>query len=59
MSQYFAFTINNYTEEMLENAKKWIALSCEHGLMGKEKGKLNGTPHIQGCFTYISYISYT
>lgn len=44
----WCFTLNNYTEEELENISKMVtAETAEFAVIGKEKGE-NGTPHLQG-----------
>lgn len=47
---YFAFTLNNYTENDIEKLKNFAVAKCYRMMWGYEKGDLNGTPHIQGCF---------
>ena len=47
---YFAFTLNNYTEEQVETIKTFIANKCYRGMIGFEIAPTTGTPHLQGCF---------
>lgn len=47
---YFAFTLNNYTEEQELKLKSFIINECYRGMWGYEKGDLKNTPHLQGCF---------
>lgn len=50
-TRYFAFTINNYSEEE-ENLIQKFAKSeyCLHLCYGREIAPTTGTKHLQGCF---------
>jgi len=42
----FCATVNNYTDECVENMKKFISEYCSYGVFGYEVGE-SGTPHLQ------------
>jgi len=45
------FTVNNYSEEELQNLKFHIYDQCIYGIVGREVGE-HGTPHLQGYCEY-------
>ncbi|ORX78299.1 hypothetical protein BCR32DRAFT_247260 [Anaeromyces robustus] len=51
MSRYYAFTLNEYTEEQ-EQKLQDLAKDTKfmHLLYGREKAPTTGTKHLQGCF---------
>lgn len=49
-SRAWCFTVNNYTNEQLEEMK---AIECTYIVLGKEVGK-SGTPHIQGYVEFMN-----
>jgi len=51
---YFAFTLNNYSEEQESKLKNFVINHCYRGMWGYEKGDLKETPHLQGCFQLFS-----
>lgn len=44
------WTLNNYTDQDVEDFK---ALECKYMCFGKEIGKENGTPHLQGMTNFV------
>lgn len=48
-SRAWVVTINNYTDEQYEDVKEYIS-KTEYGIVGKEIGEQNGTPHLQIYF---------
>ncbi|ADD62471.1 replication-association protein [Cyclovirus NG12] len=44
----FVFTLNNYTEDQYQKCVEFISTKCKYGIVGKEVGEENGTPHLQG-----------
>lgn len=44
----WVFTVNNYSDEDIENIKAYITEHCKYGIFGKEIGPSCGTPHLQG-----------
>ncbi|ORX63276.1 hypothetical protein BCR32DRAFT_251666 [Anaeromyces robustus] len=46
---YFAFTLNNYTEENITQIKEFAKIHCARLMFGYETSE-SGTPHLQGCF---------
>jgi len=50
---YYAFTLNKYSEEQVDKLKHFIINKCYRGMWGYEKGDLNQTPHLQGCFQLL------
>lgn len=51
-SRGWTWTFNNYTEEEYNNIIEWSQCHTEKYVVGKEVGKLNGTPHLQGYFYF-------
>lgn len=50
----WCFTWNNYTEEDWEQIKKYVDTQTQYYIVGKEEGKLNNTPHLQGYIYYAN-----
>lgn len=48
-SRTFVFTINNYTEELIEKLKQE---ECKYLIFGKEIAPTTGTPHLQGYIVF-------
>jgi len=48
-SRNFCFTINNYTEDVLNSI---LDADCTYIIVGKEKGEECGTPHLQGFVSF-------
>lgn len=48
----YCFTFNNYTEDDYSSIVLIIREACRYGIIGREFGKQNGTPHLQG---YIEF----
>lgn len=46
---YWFLTWNNYTEKNLNDLLKFFRAKAEYFVVQREKGELNGTPHLQGC----------
>lgn len=55
-SRNYSFTLNNYTDEELENLKKLTGI--KYMILGDEVGE-SGTPHIQGYCSWNSAKSFT
>jgi len=47
-SRNFCFTINNYTDDVLDSI---LDVDCKYIIVGKEKGE-SGTPHLQGFVSF-------
>nr|UOF78986.1 rep protein [Cressdnaviricota sp.] len=54
----WCFTLNNYTESELENITQYFKENCEKHIIGIEKGKENGTPHLQGWCYFKNGVSF-
>lgn len=53
-SRAWVFTLNNYTDESINNLHKLLEINkpvISHLVVGKEKGE-NGTPHLQGYIRF-------
>lgn len=48
-SQYFAFTLDNYTNEQEKLLQSFGKTWCKHICYGYEKAPTTGTKHLQGC----------
>nr|QHN64371.1 rep protein [Cyclovirus sp.] len=44
----FCFTLNNYTDAEYKVVVAFLESNCKYGIVGKELGEKNGTPHLQG-----------
>lgn len=44
----WCLTLNNYSDTEYEILKFWVTENCKYAILGKEVGKENGVPHIQG-----------
>lgn len=54
----FVFTLNNYTELELAEAKQAIIDNCSWGIIGRETGDSN-TPHLQGAAILLKQMTFT
>lgn len=54
-SRSYCFTINNYTQEDIDNCCK---LKYQYILLGNERGEKNETPHIQGYVYFQNPVSF-
>lgn len=43
----WAITVNNYTEEQLQQIKDWAQTNCQYAVIGKEVAPTTGTHHLQ------------
>lgn len=44
----FCFTLNNYSDAEYNVICEFLKTHCKYGIVGKEVGEKNGTPHLQG-----------
>lgn len=56
-TQAIAWTLNNYTEEDIQNLKDYIKNECDYGCFSQETGE-SGTNHLQGYHHYANQRSY-
>jgi hypothetical protein len=47
-TKHWCFTLNNYTENEMEQMEQMVPQFCEKWVIGKEVGEKCGTPHLQG-----------
>lgn len=47
IAKHWCLTLNNYSEEEFNTLETFINNECSYGIIGKEIGKENNTPHLQ------------
>lgn len=52
----FVFTLNNYTDEIIQDVQMFFTNHCKYGVYGKEVGE-SGTPHLQGYCELTNQLS--